>query len=93
MVTIADRLGALDTGPRRGRQAGLPLSLSGNLLLAEGRPWVESILADMPASAAAFVDGGQLRRQWQRVLAGRAGNDHGFSRVLFLLRWMQLGGH
>ncbi len=65
----------------------------GNLLLKEGRPWVEEILREMPASAAAFVDAGHLRAQWQRVLAGRAGNDHGFSRALFLLRWMQLGGH
>lgn len=64
----------------------------GSLLLREGRPWVEGILKEMPASAKAFVNPDALNDQWQRVLAGKTGNDHGFWRVLCFLRWMQLTG-
>jgi asparagine synthase (glutamine-hydrolysing) len=63
-----------------------------SLLTREGRPWVEEITNNMPESAKEFVDPAGLNRQWQRALAGKTGNDHGFWRVLCLLRWMQLTG-
>ena len=62
----------------------------GNLLLAEARPWVESILSGIPAAAAAIIDSGALRRLWSRVSAGKGGNDHSFWRVLSFVRWLQL---
>jgi asparagine synthase (glutamine-hydrolysing) len=64
----------------------------GTLLMREGRPWVEEITRNMPEAAKQFVNPEGLQRQWERTLAGKTGNDHGFWRVLCLLRWMQLAG-
>ena len=62
----------------------------GNLMLAEARPWVESILKDLPSEAETIIDAKALLKLWDRVVTGKAGNDHSFWRALCFLRWLQL---
>jgi asparagine synthase (glutamine-hydrolysing) len=62
----------------------------GNLMLMNAKPWVDSILSDIPDAALEVIDPAGLSRLWKKVQAGNMQNDHGLWKALCFVRWIQL---
>ncbi len=62
----------------------------GNLMLMNAKPWVNSILADIPDAALEVIDPAGLSRLWKRVQEGSMQNDLGLWKALCFVRWLQL---
>ena len=51
------------------------------------RPWAEELLTPGSLAQLPFLDARELNAEWQRVLAGRAGNGHAMWGMLQLIAW------
>lgn len=51
------------------------------------RPWAEELISEASLAQVPVLRAATVRAEWQRVLAGRAGNGHAMWAVLQLLAW------